>query len=116
MFDKPAFIQGVFSFTGLGLDKPLPFTPKVSYTVPSHCRAQVIYLCAGSSAGELTYLLLTRRGQAMRYFPIGAHSAVHVSLAVIEDLSPETELEILFAAPAGVSGTFVIDIGLVEIS
>jgi len=51
----------------------------------------------------------------MRLFPIGAKSDSHVSLAVVEDLSPETKIEVLVAAPAGTAGTVVLDIGLVEI-
>jgi hypothetical protein len=50
----------------------------------------------------------------MRYFPLGAKGAIHVPLAVVEDLHPESSLEVLLAAPAGVSGTVVIDIGLME--
>ena len=40
---------------------------------------------------------------------------MHVPLAVVEDLSPETRLEVFVGAPAGVSGSVVIDIGLIEI-
>jgi hypothetical protein len=32
----------------------------------------------------------------------------------MEDLHPESALEVLLAAPAGASGTVVIDIGLME--
>ena len=47
----------------------------------------------------MIYLVLTRRGHPMRYFPIGAKGAMHVPLAVVEDLTPETEIEVLIAAP-----------------
>ena len=40
---------------------------------------------------------------------------MHVPLAVVEDLQPDTVIEVYFAAPAGVSGTLVLDIGLIEI-
>jgi hypothetical protein len=40
---------------------------------------------------------------------------VHVSLAVTEDIFPETPLEILIGAPAGLGGIVVIDVGLLEI-
>ena len=36
-------------------------------------------------------------------------------LAVVEDLFPDTKLEIFFAAPEGAAGTVVLDIGLMEI-
>jgi hypothetical protein len=51
----------------------------------------------------------------MRLFPIGAKAATHVELAVVEDLEPETILEVLVAAPAGLTGSVVVDIGLVEV-
>jgi hypothetical protein len=51
----------------------------------------------------------------MRVFPVGAKAAEHVPLAVVEDLMPETRLDVLLAAPEGASGTVVLDMGLVEI-
>jgi hypothetical protein len=38
-----------------------------------------------------------------------------VPLAVVEDLQPETEIQLLVGAPEGLSGTAVIDLGLIEI-
>jgi hypothetical protein len=38
-----------------------------------------------------------------------------VPLAVVEDLEPETKIEIYVGAPEGVSGTAVIDLGIIEI-
>jgi hypothetical protein len=51
----------------------------------------------------------------MRYFPIAAKGATHVALRVVEDLLADTVLELMIAAPAGCSGTVVVDLGLVEI-
>ena len=51
----------------------------------------------------------------MRYFPIGAKGAVHVPLAVLEDLFPGSKVEILFAGPEGLSSTVVVDVGFMEI-
>jgi hypothetical protein len=56
-----------------------------------------------------------RDGKLMRNFPIGAKASMHVSLAVVEDLMPDTRLELLVAAPVGVTGTVVLDIGLIEV-
>jgi hypothetical protein len=111
----PRFLQGVFAFKGSGFDKPTALDGKLAYTVPSDKRAQLIYLRAGNSSGELVYLLLTRDGKPMRYFPVGAKSCEHVALVVTEDIFPETKLEVLLAAPADVSGSVVIDIGFLEI-
>jgi hypothetical protein len=37
---------------------------------------------------------------------------MHVPLAVVEDIFPESRLEVLLAAPEGVSGMVVVDVGL----
>jgi hypothetical protein len=63
----------------------------------------------------MIYILFNRDGKPMRYFPLGAKDAMHVSLAVVEDLQPGTVLEILVAAPKGVEGSVLLDIGLMEI-
>jgi hypothetical protein len=111
----PRFLRGVFPFKGCGFDKPTVLDGALAYTVPSDKRAQLIYLRAGNSSSELVYLLLTRDGKPMRYFPVGAKSSEHVALVVTEDIFPETKLEVLLAAPADVPGSLVIDIGLLEI-
>ncbi len=111
----PRFIQGVFDFTGEGLTRPLPLDDRSAYRVPGDKRSQLVYFRAGSSADDLVNLVLMQDGKLMRNFPIGAKSAMHVSLAVVEDLMPETRLEILLAAPLGVTGTVVLDIGLIEV-
>jgi hypothetical protein len=115
MLEKPAFIQGLFPFEGQGLAKPVSFDPPVTYTAPFDKRSQLIYFRAGNSSPELIYLALMRRGQVMRYFPVGAKGAIHVPLAVVEDLAPETRLEALIAAPEGVRGSVLLDIGFMEI-
>jgi hypothetical protein len=114
MNPKPRFIQGVFSFTGRGLSSPHPLDDTARYAVPADKRAQLIYMRGGNSSDSLVCLLLVRDGKPMRYFPIGARASVHVPLAVVEDIFPESKLEVLVAAPEGVSGTAVVDIGLLE--
>ena len=115
MDSTPRFLQGAYSFEGKGLETPAALGPGVVYTVPADKRSQLIYLRAGNASAELIYLLLTRAGEPMRYFPIGAKAAIHVPLAVTEDIFPETRLELLVAAPIGVAGTVVIDIGFLEL-
>lgn len=115
MLEKPTFIQGVFVFDGRGLDHAESFNPPVSYTVPADKRSQTIYFRAGNASAEMIYLVLTAGGKPIRYFPVGAKSAMHVSLAVVEDLSPETKVEILAAGPAGLKASVVLDIGFMEI-
>ena len=108
----PKFVQGVFAFTGAGHDTAVPLA---SHTVSDGRRAQMVYLRAGNSCAEMGVVSVAKDGAPMRLFPIGAKGAVHVPLAVVEDIDPGTKLDLAIAAPAGVSGTVVIDFGLVEI-
>ena len=116
MLEKPAFIQGLFAYQGRGLGSPTAFDPPVTYLVPSDKRAQTIYFRAGNAAAEMIYLVLTLNGEPMRYFPVGAKAAIHVSLAVVEDLSPDSRVEVLIAAPEGVQSSVVVDAGFMEIA
>jgi len=70
---------------------------------------------AGNAISELIYLVLTRDGKPVRYFPIGAKASVHVPLAIVDDIEPEAILELLVGAPEGVSGQVLVDMGLVEV-
>jgi hypothetical protein len=115
METTPRFLQGIFPFIGTGLDKSALLGTTLSYTVPGDKRSQLIYFRAGNSTPDLIVLSLLRDGKLMRLFPIGAKSAMHVSLAVVEDMMPDTKLEVFVAAPAGTSGDVVLDIGLLEI-
>lgn len=115
MIEKPAFIQGLFPYEGRGLESPRTFDPPVFYLVPTDRRSQTVYFRAGNAGPELIYLVLTNRGKPMRYFPVGARAAMHVPLAVVEDIAPGSEVEILVAAPAGVKSSVLIDVGFMEI-
>jgi hypothetical protein len=116
MLEKPAFIQGLFTYQGRGLGNPMAFQPPVTYVVPPDKRAQTIYFRAGNAAAEMIYLVLTRNGEPMRYFPVGAKGAIHVPLAVVEDLSPESRIEILVAAGEGLQSSVLLDVGFMEIA
>jgi hypothetical protein len=116
MLEKPAFIQGLFTYQGRGLGCPVRFQPPVTYLVPPDKRAQTIYFRAGNAAAEMIYLVLLRNGEPMRYFPVGAKGAIHVPLAVVEDLAPESRIEVLVAAPEGVQSSVLVDVGFVEIA
>jgi hypothetical protein len=109
------FRQGVHAFEGKGLDQPAPVEGLPSYVVPDGVVAQAVYFRGGNSSGELICVVLVRDGRPMRYFPIGARAAVHVSLRVVEDLDAGTAVELWLAAPAGVTGSVVLDLGLVEV-
>ena len=115
MHSTPRFLQGVYSFEGKGLDQPFLLDWTLSYLVPDGVVAQPVYFRGGNAADELVCVVLMRDGQPMRYFPIGAKSDVHVPLRVVEDLDSGTGIEVHLAAPVGVSGAVVVDLGLVEV-
>jgi hypothetical protein len=115
VLETPRFLQGIYAFEGEGLDNPLSLSPALTYKVPFDKRSQLTYFRAGNSSGEMLYLLMKRNGKPMRYFPLGAKDAIHVSLAVVEDLEPETVLEVFLGAPKNLKGSIVLDIGLMEI-
>jgi hypothetical protein len=115
MSETSKFIQGVFAFRGAGLGHAVPLRPAATYKVPFDKRAQLIYLRAGNSTSELIYLSLNRGQVRMRLFPIGAQEAIHVPLSIVEDVDPESELELCVGAPEGLDGSVVVDMGLLEI-
>jgi len=115
MYGKPTFIQGVFTFEGLGIGVPSKLAAAATYQVPADKRAQIVYMRAGSTATDLVCLSLVRDGKLMRYFTIGAKQSIHVPLALTEEVFPESKIEIQISAPKGVAGTVVLDIGLLEV-
>jgi hypothetical protein len=115
MLEKPVFLQGLFPFEGVGLNKPRAFAAALNYKVPNDKRAQLIYFRAGNPSEELVYVVFQRNSKPMRYFPIGAKAGTHVELAVVEDLEPGTVLDVLIAAPEDLKATVLLDVGLVEI-
>jgi hypothetical protein len=115
MEETPRFIQGVFGFTGTGLAKTASLKPAATYAVPFDKRAQLIYLRAGNSSAEFVYVALLRGKKPFRLFPIGAKGAIHVQLAIVEDIDPESQLELVVGAPEGVQGELVIDLGILEV-
>lgn len=114
METTPRFLNGVYGFTGKGLAAAASLDG-LAYTVPSDKRSQLIYFRGGNSAEGLVAVSLMKDGKVFRTFPIGAKASVHVPLAVVEDLFPDSKVEVFVAAPEGISGQVVLDIGLIEI-
>ena len=115
MHTKNRFLQGIYQFQGVGIDKPGPLDAELSYVVPDGSVAQTLYFRGGNTTDELITIVLMRDGVPMRYFPIGAKSDVHVPLRVVEDMEGGTAVELYLAAPDGLSGSVVVDVGLVEV-
>jgi assimilatory nitrate reductase catalytic subunit len=115
MPSTPSFLQGVFPFAGRGLDAPFLLDPSMTYRVPAGVTTQPVYFRGGNTLDELICVVLVRDGRPMRYFPIGAKGTVHVALRVVEDLLADSHVELHVAAPDGLAGMVVVDLGLVEI-
>ena len=111
----PRFLQGPFDFEGKGLDNPVILDDSLRYVVPPGAIAQPVYFRGGNSTDEMITVVLVRDGAPMRYFPIAAKGATHVSLRVVEDLLADTVLELFIAAPPALSGTVIVDLGLIEV-
>ena len=114
MISQNRFLQGIYPFEGAGLDKPAPISPELSHVVPEGVVAQALYFRGGNSCDELVVVVLMRDGVPMRYFPIGAKESVHVPLRVVEDVDGGSVVELQLVAPTGVTGSVVVDLGLVE--
>jgi hypothetical protein len=112
---KPVFLQGLFPFEGGGYEAASLLHTTLAYSVPADKRAQLIYLRGGNSTESMVCLSLVQNGKPVRLFAVAAKGAIHVPLAVVEDLPPDTRIEIFIAAPLGASGTAVVDLGIVEI-
>jgi assimilatory nitrate reductase catalytic subunit len=115
MASQNRFLQGIYVFTGAGIDKPAPIHPELVRIVPDGFVCQPLYFRGGNTSDELVTVILMRDGVPMRYFPIAAKGDVHVPLRVVEDVEGGTALELYIAAPDGLSGTVIVDLGMVEV-
>jgi assimilatory nitrate reductase catalytic subunit len=114
MLTQNRFLQGVYDFEGAGLDKPVSISAELNYVVPDGVIAQALYFRGGNATDELVVAVLMRDGVPMRYFPIGAKGDVHVPLRVVEDIDGGSAVELQLAARLGLTGTVVVDLGMVE--
>ena len=111
----PRFLQGIYPFAGRGVFDLGPLHDDLCYTVPPGATAEVIYFRAGNLSDDLLYLALTINGRAVRYFPVGPKADFHVPLALIESHPAGARIEVALAAPRGLTGTVVLDVGIVEV-
>ncbi|MFD1721990.1 molybdopterin oxidoreductase family protein [Amnibacterium endophyticum] len=112
MISENRFLQGIHPFTGTGA--PAAIGGGLSRTVPDGVVTQALYFRGGNSTDELITAVLSVDGQPRRYFPIGAKDQVHVPLRVVEDFEGGSVIEVLLHAPDGLTGTVVVDLGMVE--
>ncbi|MBA3470476.1 MAG: molybdopterin oxidoreductase [Herpetosiphonaceae bacterium] len=107
----PVLLQTITVFEGRGLLDPQPL--ELRYRVPPGRTLGMLYFRAGSTVSGLVNVSITRDGALLRYFPVAANSAIHVSLAIVEEHPAGALLEV-WAAGEG-SGTLILDIGYLEV-
>ena len=110
----PRFLQGAFPFAGRGLFDPVLLDDSLAYTVPEGHNGAIVYFRGGNHSDDLLYLVLAADGAPIRYFPVGPKGDFHVPLAIVETHLAGARLEILIAAPRGVSGTVIVDAGILQ--
>lgn len=111
----PRFLQGVYPFAGRGVFDLGPLHDDLAYTVPAGKTAKVVYFRAGNLSDDLIYLTLSANGAPTRYFPVGPKADFHVPLAIVEAHPAGTRLEVGLAAPRGLAGSLIVDVGIIEI-
>ena len=111
----PRFLQGVYPFAGRGVFELAPLHDDLMYVVPAGKVTQVVYFRAGNVSDDLLYLTLVANDTPVRYFPVGPKSDFHVPLAIVESYPAGTHLQIGLAAPRGLTGSVIVDVGLIEI-
>ena len=111
----PRFLQGVYPFAGRGVFDLALLHEELTYVVPAGKSAQVVYFRAGNVSDDLLYLALTANDRPVRYFPVGPKSDFHVPLAIVELHPAGTRLQVGLAAPRGLTGSVIVDVGLIEI-
>lgn len=110
----PRFLQGAFSFAGRGFFEVGPLHDDLRYVVPAGATAEVIYLRAGNMSDDLLYLALCVNGLPVRYFPAGPKADFHVPLSITETYPAGARIEVGIAAPRGLTGSVVVDVGILE--
>ena len=110
----PRFLQGVYPFAGRGFFDIGPLNEALCYVVPDGATAEVIYVRAGNLSDDLIYLALCVNTRPVRYFPVGPKADFHVPLSITETYSSGAKIEVAFAAPRGLNGSVVVDIGILE--
>ena len=104
----------MYPFAGRGVFDLGPLHDDLCYRVPPGRRAEVIYFRAGNLSDDLLYLALALNGQPVRYFPVGPKADFHVPLSIVESYPAGSRIEVCLAAPRGLSGTVVVDVGILE--
>ena len=109
------FLQGIYPFAGRGVFDLGPLHDDLCYTVPPGAAAEIVYVRAGNLSDDILYLTLSVNGRPARFFPVGPKADFHVPLALVESYPAGSRIEVGLAAPRGLTGTVVVDVGIAEL-
>jgi assimilatory nitrate reductase catalytic subunit len=104
----------VLPFAGRGVFDLAPVNDSLSHTVAPGMVFEVPYFRAGNMSDDILYLTLSINSKPVRYFPIATKGDIHVPLAIVELYPAGTRIDVCLAAPRGLTGTVVVDVGLIE--
>ena len=105
-------LQTITDIEGEGIDSPQDLN--LTYSVSQGCTAGVQYVRAGNTTEGMINITVFKDGKAMRYVPVAAGGAIHVPLAIVDELQPGTEISITVAAEG--SGKLILDVGFLEVN
>lgn len=105
-------LQKIVELEGKGLASPEPLD--LEYTVPQGCTAGLQYVRLGTTSTDMVNVTVLRDGKTMRYFPVAAGDAIHVQLAIVDQLQPGEHVEVTAGGEG--AGTLILDIGILEVS
>lgn len=105
-------LQTITDVEGEGIDSPQDLN--LTYSVSQGCTAGVQYVRAGNTTEGMINITVLKDGKAMRYVPVAAGGAIHVPLAIVDELQPGTEVSI--GAAAERSGKLILDVGILEVN
>ena len=116
MPSKNRFLQGIFEFQGLGIDKPAPLDDSLVYVVPDGSIAQALYFRGGNTSDELVAVVLMKDGVADALLPDrcqGRRARTTAGGARTSKAAPRSSC----TSPLrqGLTGSVVVDVGLVEV-
>ena len=109
---RPVLLQGTFDFAATGLKCPELLSKKLSYIVPIGHVLGVRYLRVGNVSDAMIVVSTVVNGLPHRIVPCAANDVIHVPFAIVDPITPGSQLEIHIAANQ--SGTAIIDCGCLQ--
>ncbi len=93
----------------------MPLDAELTYMVPDGVVAQAVYFRGGNTTDELIMRRADPGRRADALLPDRRQERLHVPLRVVEDLDGRHRRRAAARRAGGVTGTVVVDLGLVEV-